>query len=288
MSEVDLNLSNYSLIDILKLFKLENGLTEEGMKKAKRQVLMTHPDKSNLTREYFLFFSSAYKLLYKVYQYHERNKEDTSIKRRYSSVDIDDQQEYREVWNILSKHNNFNEVFNELFDELILTDKKNDGYGDWFKEQEEYIHAANIEEMNTIIAEKKKNLSSVVLFKEMNDIGGNLGSSLLEKEDTYQTGLFSTLPYEDLKQAYTETVVPVTEEDYYNHPKYSSIDQLQRTRQRDLQEGMAHANHAKTLRDQRTQDENNDMERIYCLVKQDEEIQKKTNKIVSKLLRITQ
>jgi len=33
MSEVDLNIANYSLSDILQLFKIENGLDEEGMKK---------------------------------------------------------------------------------------------------------------------------------------------------------------------------------------------------------------------------------------------------------------
>jgi len=56
MSEVDLNIANYSLSDILQLFKIENGLDEEGMKKAKRHVLMMHPDKSNLSKEYFYFF----------------------------------------------------------------------------------------------------------------------------------------------------------------------------------------------------------------------------------------
>jgi len=287
MSEVDLNIANYSLSDILQLFKIENGLDEEGMKKAKRHVLMMHPDKSNLSKEYFLFFSSAYKLLYKVYEFHKRNNEDATIKRNYSSVDIDDHQEHQELWKDLSNKNNFNEVFNELFNELSLTENKRDGYGEWFKEQEDILQATNLEEMNRFIADKKKNLSSIIIFNGINDIGGTAGSSLIDDEyASYQAGMFSSLPYDDLKHAYTETVVPVTEEEYEKRPKYSGVDHLQRTRQNELLETLSIANHHETLEDCRTKERLNDMERAYSLAKQDEEMQTQRTKITSKLLRI--
>lgn len=287
MSEVDLNLSNYSLNDIIKLFKLDYELNEEGMKKAKRQVLMMHPDKSNLKKEYFLFFSSAYKLLYKVYDFQKRNTQDTTIKRNYSSVDIDEDREHNEAWMKLSKHKNFNKIFNELFDEIIVNDNKNDGYGDWLKQQEEYLQAKNIDEMNTVIAERKKNLSSVVVFNGIQDNTGNIGTSLTEEDHTdYQAGLFSILQYDDLKHAYTETVVPVTEEEYEKRTKYSGVDHLQRTRQYELHEAVINSNHDKTLRDERVKEYSNDMERVYCLMKQDEKHKQQTNKLASKLLQI--
>lgn len=288
MSEVDLNIANYSLSDILQLFKIENGLDEEGMKKAKRHVLMMHPDKSNLSKEYFLFFSSAYRLLYKVYEFHKRNNEDATIKRNYSSVDIDDHQEHQELWKELSNKNNFNEVFNELFNELSLKENRKDGYGDWFKEQEDILQANNLEEMNRFIADKKKNLSSIIIFNGINDIGGTAGCSLIDDEYTnYQAVMFSSLQYDDLKHAYTETVVPVTEEEYEKRPKYSGVDHLQRTRQSELLETLSTANHHETLEDNRTKERMNDMERAYSLAKQDEEMQKQRSKITSKLLRIT-
>ena len=53
----------YNLDDILKLFKLEYNFTEQDLKKAQRQALKTHPDKSNLPSEYFIFFKKAYKIL---------------------------------------------------------------------------------------------------------------------------------------------------------------------------------------------------------------------------------
>lgn len=285
MTEVDLNISNYSLSDILKLFKLEHGLDEAGMKKAKRQVLLMHPDKSNLSKEYFLFFSSAYKLLYKVYEFHQRNNEDTTIRREYTSEHIDDQQANREVWSILSKQENFSEVFNGLFEECI--EDKNDGYGKWFGEEEEYLQAKTLDEMNSFIAEKKKNLSAMIVFQDIREPGGTHGTSLIEEEDMdYQAGLFSVLQYDDLKHAYTETVVPVTEEDYEKRTKYHSVDHLQRARHNELQETFLTANHHSRLQHQREQQQIDDMERAYSLAKQDEEIKKQTNQITSKLLRI--
>lgn len=288
MTEVDLNISNYSLRDILKLFKLEQGLDEAGMKKAKRQVLLMHPDKSNLSKEYFLFFSSAYKLLYKVYEFHNRNNEDTSKKRIYSSEHIDEQQANKEVWSILSKQENFSEVFNGLFVECVEHKNKNDGYGEWLEEEDECLQSSTIEEMNSFIADKKKNLSEIILFKEISEIGGNIGTSLIEEEDTdYQAGLFSVLQYDDVKRVYTETVIPVTEEDYEKRTHYHSVDHLQRTRQNELRETFLQANHYNSLRQQREKQQMDDMERAYSLAKQDEDIKQQTSKITSKLLRIT-
>ena len=48
LEKLDLNIDNYSLDDILKLFKLSHSFTEEDIKKTKKIVLMTHPDKSGI------------------------------------------------------------------------------------------------------------------------------------------------------------------------------------------------------------------------------------------------
>ena len=54
---LDLNLDNYELADLLELFKLDYDFGHDDLKQAKRMVLQTHPDKSKLPKEYFLFFS---------------------------------------------------------------------------------------------------------------------------------------------------------------------------------------------------------------------------------------
>jgi hypothetical protein len=41
----------------------------------------------------------------------------------------------------------------------------------------------------------------------------------------YSSGLFSNLAYEDLHKAHTETVIPVTDEDYESIPKFKSVNE---------------------------------------------------------------
>jgi len=70
----DLNIENYSLKDIFRLFSIQSEiLDEETMKQAKKFVLKTHPDKSKLDPTYFLFYSSAYKKLYGVYEFQNKS-----------------------------------------------------------------------------------------------------------------------------------------------------------------------------------------------------------------------
>ena len=66
MEVLDLNIDNYEYEDILKLFDLDLNFGESEIKRAKKKVLMMHPDKSGLDKKYFLFFSSAFKILHSV------------------------------------------------------------------------------------------------------------------------------------------------------------------------------------------------------------------------------
>ena len=68
MEKLDLNIHNYDLNDLINLFRLPFHFKEEHLKEAKKIVLKTHPDKSGLDKEYFLFFSQAYKYLLKIHQ----------------------------------------------------------------------------------------------------------------------------------------------------------------------------------------------------------------------------
>jgi hypothetical protein len=60
--QLDLNLDNYSRVDLYKLFGLKHmHLSDDNMREAKKVVLKTHPDKSRLEPRFFLFFSKAYR-----------------------------------------------------------------------------------------------------------------------------------------------------------------------------------------------------------------------------------
>ena len=56
------------------------------------------------------------------------------------------------------------------------------------------------------------------------------GSSLNNNVESYSSAMFSKLPYEDLKKAHTETVVPVTKEDFENRKRYNNVNELKEQR----------------------------------------------------------
>ena len=55
----NLNIHMYTLDDLLGLFDLTTRISLEDLKRAKKKVLMLHPDKSKLSSEYFLFYKKA-------------------------------------------------------------------------------------------------------------------------------------------------------------------------------------------------------------------------------------
>ena len=64
--DIDLNIENYDLNDLLQLFKIDFDFVAEDLKRVKKTVMQTHPDKSGLDKKYFLFFSAAYKIIYSI------------------------------------------------------------------------------------------------------------------------------------------------------------------------------------------------------------------------------
>ena len=63
MEHIDLDISNYSLEDILKLFDINYDYNANTLRNVKKRVLMLHPDKSKLDKDYFLFFKILFFLL---------------------------------------------------------------------------------------------------------------------------------------------------------------------------------------------------------------------------------
>jgi len=63
MANHNLDVSMYSLDELLGLFDLNYDITMDGIKKAKHKVLMLHPDKSRLPPEYFIFYKKAFEVV---------------------------------------------------------------------------------------------------------------------------------------------------------------------------------------------------------------------------------
>ena len=114
---------------------------------------------------------------------------------------------------------------------------------------------------NIVFSEKKKNITKI-------------SYKATKKDLSYSSNIFSKLPYEDLKKAHTETVVPVTLDDFNNKQQFSSVNQFiqyrdgQDTTPLSLQQSQQYLQ-------QRDNTENKiSMQRAFSLIKRDIEVEK--------------
>ena len=275
---MDLNIDNYELTDLLTLFKLDYDFNEEDLKKVKKMVLKTHPDKSpDLEKDYFLFFSEAYKIIYAVYQFrYKSTKENTNINREYY-VEKDEEKEL--LLKDLRAKPNFNKIFNELFDQYKLKDSDLDaGYGDWLKSDEDVDkRTTTLGGMNEAFQTKKKEIQALVKAEDydaFNSTAAGQYDLTREKPEYYTSALFSQLGYEDLKKAHVESVIPVTHEDYLQRPKYKTVEELQRSSDYQNITPLAVAQAQEYLAQKKYGESKNDVHRAFKLAKQDEEARK--------------
>ena len=75
MSEFhNLDIHMYSLTELLDLFGLTHDISMEDLKRAKKKVLMSHPDKSKLDAKYFLFYKKAFEVIVQFYDNQNKHK----------------------------------------------------------------------------------------------------------------------------------------------------------------------------------------------------------------------
>jgi len=284
---LDLDIRNYELRDILNLFNMPSVFTESHMREAKLTVMRTHPDKSSLDKEYFLFFSKAYKILHEVYQVRaglSRQKADA----KYDDVKEDIDARRNANSDKLKRMNagEFNRWFNQTFEQNKLHDEEQDsGYGDWLKSNDadnednddaELGEGSSWAQRMEQLERRKTKLreQALVVRSEVQTFDSGGGYSLSrERPEEHSSGLTfgssSSLAYEDLKKAHTETVIPVTHEDYEAVRKYKNMNELQRSRDMDRRTFNYSDAESNLARSQQLQAED-DMRRAFKLAQQDE------------------
>jgi hypothetical protein len=289
MDNLDMNINNYNLTELLNLFNLEYNFSIDDLKREKKRVLMTHPDKSNLPKEYFLFFSSAYKVILSIYEF--RNKSLKSAPLQKPSYIIEKEEEEKELlMDKIKSQPNFNKVFNELFEKHNIKGKDEEcGYGDWLKSNEDIdLRSTTMATMNQTFETKKKEIQAIIPIRELEEMNITFGSNLTdEKPEYYSSDLFSSLKYEDVKKAHIESVIPVTQEDYLQRPKFKNVDELLRdqnynnTKPLSLDQSKAYLNNINNMQSK------NDVNRAFNLAKQDENIKKANKDFMSNFLKLT-
>jgi len=387
MESLDLDIDNYNLPDILALFNLPTLFNENDLKRAKLAVMKMHPDKSRLPKEYFMFFTKAYRILHQIYtirhpatneHYTERVErtpragslvpglrcvgKDT-LSQPYLSVDgnayayanaaaaaknvvdygrlmraegyrPDADDEYSQATHERMKRrldemmmpntktpsatkatkvSEFNRWFNEKFEQYrVKDDEMETGYEAWFRGKADGDRdaadadaaAANADtedagggswaEKVARLNQRKQELRNKYALVERKELeyagGGSSGYDLTrERPEEYSSGIFGNLRYEDLKKAHTETVIPVTEEDYYKTKRFNNVNELQTFRdqsRRDLYHQTSKEEQEQIYQQSRMRQEEEDTRRAFILAKQDEVSRDIHKKLYSDMFRL--
>lgn len=268
MKDLDLNIDNYNLNDILKLFSISENFTEKDMKEAKKIVLQTHPDKSRLDPKYFQFFSKAYKIIYGIYQFRQTNAKDHS---KYTTLDNNNEYIIKNALESETVKKDFNKWFNELFEKTKLEDEfSSSGYDSWLKSDEgiEDFTGLTREEQEKKLDEKKNKIQTLTKYKEVQEMQNNGYNILRERPDSYSSDIFSSLAFEDIKSAHQDGIIPITSNDL-NSIEYKSVSKLKEERdQKLILPSMQQAKELLAINN--SKDNKNNAERAFRLMREDE------------------
>jgi hypothetical protein len=271
MEHIDLNLDNYDLNDLLKLFKLKINFNENDLKEAKKIVHLIHPDKSGLDSKYFIFYKKAYDLIYHIYKINHKTTTDKVSNVSYDTLKQDYYQSDRsKAVQSIQKSSQFNQHFNQLFDEHYIKDEH--GYGDWLKKEEESLSYDKL----------KKQSRDLALRTNIEEMVAKGSYTNLDAPNTYTTN-----DYMDLREAYTTgSVIGVDEHlDFHRVKKYNSVEELKNERSKIIKP--ISSNHSEQILKQQQEEENQkSIQRMYNLTVEHEQQQKKQASFWTKFLNI--
>ena len=206
------------------------------------------------------------------------------------------------------KVSEFNQWFNEKFIQYRLKDEEAEsGYEAWFRGNDDTTgHTGNSEENDgsswadkvARLNQKKQELRNKYALVERHelDYAGGGGSAAVggydltrERPQEYSSGIFGNLRYEDLKKAHTETVIPVTEEDYYKTRRFNTVNELQTFRdqsRRDVYRQTSKQEQERIYEQSRMRQDEEDTRRAFILAKQDEISRDIHKKLYSDIFRL--
>lgn len=286
----NLNVSMYSLEEILGLFELSYDIDLEGIKKAKRKVLMIHPDKSRLPSEYFIFYKRAFEIVVQFYEEQTRhNRKTTGEPAKYSNINVADKNVKRTINEM--KTEDFHKKFNEIFEQNMTT-KPDPSRNEWFKKDEPLYNdlgSVSAQNMGRAFDTIKSNNALSIRNTGIQTLGGG-GTSLYDEDndDSYVTcDPFSKLKFDDLRKVHKDqTILAVSEKDYDTMRKYSSMDHLIQERGRDKLTPLESSEAEKMIETRQKERERLIMRKQYEASLKTMEYEKKNSSVLSNFLRL--
>lgn len=326
LSNIDLDIEHYSSHDLCSLFGIPSTFGKSELKQAYRDVLMTHPDKSGYPKEVFLFFSKAFRTLKSLYDFRTKTSVpiETLIEEREQAVrDFShekhtglSEKKQAELAKAMMARPDFNEWFNENFEKARIKDEFIDGgYNEWFRSGSSGVQQStsynpddivvdtegiggNTDRMHEVFERRRREARAIIVYDRISETGmgafrgsGSIIASSIDgaRPDDYGSALFSGLQYEDLHKAYTETIVPVSEEeDYHKRPQYRTVDEYRHFRENNIPKPMERDEAEKVLMNQYRDDIQESNERAMRLLQQEKDALTKMREVWGSALRLTE
>jgi hypothetical protein len=297
----NLDISTYSFADILKLFTLdENNVTTDHLKKAKKKVLYMHPDKSNLPKEYFLFYKKALDIVVRVYEMN--NKVNQTVPNNQEIVYIPEKTHIAtnqiETTMKSMSSSQFNSKFNHLFETHSKTREKDKNKNEWFKNNEyapQITQIQNKSEMDAAFETyKEKQRADMVKYTGVVPICLNGGSSGFYDEDEEDNAnyicadLFSKLKFDDLRKVHKDqTVFSVSEKEFQHVKQFNSVDHYVTAREKETLTPMQKSQAEQHFNDERLLNEQLMRKKQFKSQVESEQAHQRSQAMLSNFLRIS-
>lgn len=296
MSGHNLDVKSYSLDELLALFDIASyQITLEDMRRAKKKMLMTHPDQSRLPSTYFVFYRQAYEIVHHFYQEQNRQKQSTENVGDYVAPTAEHANTVQQTLEKITNRD-FQSRFNQLFDQMDMGSRKPDPQRNaWFTQgdpvQTNVPERVSVKDMSQAFHRVKSNNRNLALtqYQGVQEMLVNQGSSsLYDEEDCYiSSDVFSKLKFDDLRKVHKDqTVLAVSETDYDKMPKYQSVDHY--TQQRGVDAAPMAEHEAQRLLEQKVRMQREQiMQREYQAQMRVQENEKKNQSVLSQFLLLT-
>lgn len=238
----NLDIHTYSFHEIMELFEIPNihQVSLDDLKRAKKKVLMLHPDKSKLPPEYFLFYKKAFDVVIRMYD--NVQKVSQAVEDQEYSAEKVSHESTKKIQKSLKNiptetfHNQFNSLFEKHMKKPINEDRNA-----WFRdEQSQYKETiTSAGQMADALDRIKTQQQHLVKYQGVQPIQMmNTGTNALYDDDGEEpdqayvgSDIFSKLKYDDLRKVHKDqTVFSIRESDMHNVPQYRNVDEYSRAR----------------------------------------------------------
>jgi len=244
----NLNIHQYTLDELYALFDCRRDtITIADLKRAKQRVLMTHPDKSGMPADYFIFYKKAlevlatdYTELHRVEESGKRMQELAQNDYQYTHGSGEEVERARMVAGQVARGEKFAQDFNRVFEEQLQT-KVDESRNEWFRDDRAAYDTSKTTKANMAqsMEEIKRQQRAVAVYRGgVQEMTHHMGSRFYDQAQEEEQGgqyicgdPFAKLKFEDLRRVHKdETVFSVSESDYGNMKTYRNIEEYNRAR----------------------------------------------------------